>query len=110
MKISLIVEIASICASLLFYAVMLFTQKARKNKILEQENAAKDFSYSDPEKKRRILVFTLIPLFLFAAFLVNYNAYFVVLASALCALATYIVCKEECDNLRSALKKNDGAE
>ncbi len=105
METKTIVQLACLAATTAFYSIMLFTQKARRAKVLEK---AGDLLYelTKPAKSKAMMTLFAIPCVLAFAFLVDYGAYFFILVCAICALAVFIVCKEDACSVNTGIYKN----
>ena len=105
METKTIVQLACLAATTAFYSIMLFTQKARRAKVLEK---AGDLLYelTKPAKSKTMTTLFAIPCVLAFAFLVDYGAYFFILICAICALAVFIVCKDDANSCNTGIYQN----
>ena len=105
METKTIVQLACLAATTVFYSIMLFTQKARRAKVLEK---AGDLLYelTKPAKSKTMTTLFAIPCVLAFAFMIDYGAYFFILICAICALAVFIVCKDDANSYNTGIYKN----
>lgn len=100
-----IIELAVFGATLIFYIVMLATQKNRRTKIRAAASALILKTVS-PSKRKTLALWIAIPLVLVFALLVNYSAFFVILICAICALAIFISCHDDACNVNNGIYEN----
>ena len=100
-----IVEMCCFAAASIFYSIMLLTQKARRQKVLQKAGDCL-YEMAKPAKSKTMTTFFAIPCVMVAAFAVNYSAYFVILVCAVCALAVFIVCKEDANSYNTGIYQN----
>ncbi len=105
MNVQFIVEMCCFAAASVFYSAMLLTQKKRRAKVL-QKAGERLYDLSAPAKSKTTTAIFAIPCVMVAALMVNYNAYFVILVCAVCALAIFIVCKEDANSYNTGIYKN----
>lgn len=105
METKTIIQLACLAATAVFYSIMLFTQKARRVKVLEK---AGDLLYelTKPAKSKTMTTLFAIPCVLAFAFMIDYGAYFFILVCAICALAVFIVCKDDANSYNTGIYKN----
>ena len=105
METKTIIQLACLAATAVFYSIMLFTQKARRAKVLQK---AGDLLYelTKPAKSKMMTALFAIPCALAFAFLVDYGAYFFILVCAICALGVFIVCKDDANSYNTGIYKN----
>ena len=105
METKTIVQLACLAATAAFYSIMLFTQKARRAKVLQKAGDCL-YELTKPAKSKTMTTLFAIPCVLAFAFLVDYGAYFFILVCAICALAVFIVCKEDACAANTGIYKN----
>ena len=105
METKTIVQLACLAATTAFYSIMLFTQKARRAKVLQKAGDCL-YELTKPAKSKTMTTLFAIPCVLAFAFLVDYGAYFFILVCAICALAVFIVCKEDACSANTGIYKN----
>lgn len=100
-----LVELVACGAALIFYIVMLATQKNRREKIRAAAGTL-IFKTASPSKRKTLSLWIVIPLVLAFALLVNYSAFFVILICALCSLAIFISCHDDACNVNNGIYEN----
>lgn len=105
MDLPFIIEMAAFAATAVFYSAMILTQKSRRAKVLQKAGDCL-YEMAKPAKSKTMTTFFAIPCVMVAAFAVNYSAYFVILVCAVCALAVFIVCKEDANSYNTGIYQN----
>ncbi len=105
METKTIVQLACLAATTAFYSIMLFTQKARRAKVLQKAGDCL-YELTKPAKSKTMMTLFAIPCVLAFAFLIDYGAYFFILVCAVCSLGIFIVCKEDACAANTGIYKN----